>query len=731
MVNDTKGRVNHLLKKSNSYFKQRNLLQAVELVEECLILSNEDDFIEGKVRANLMLAEIYNVIAQYQGDQDAGRKGFNFAEKAITLAKSHLPDHDVLIDAYIVLAQSYLHQKDFNQAGSLIESARKLSDDKANTNGLIRSLAAKSRLAVAQNKFKLALTEVEQCLQIIDKAPAAIPETTQAEVYQQLCKIYVKRQEHGKVLDYSEKLLILSQNTKDLEKEMTALGNLGIYYAVKAKYKLSMQYFLETLDKSKKINYRSITSNSLINIATIYAQLYNFNDALERYNILLEEYNDVIDDNTRVIIFNNLGRIYFSTERYDLAEEQYNKALELAEASNYREMVARSYAHLSETAAVRGDFDTAHAKADLAEALIQELGEINGKQINLINRGNIHFHQKDYGNAMKLISRGVVLSKRMKDEASEIRGYKLLAKVYKHLGAFEQALKYQMIYSKVQEDFNKEIRNRQIIDLEIKHAIKEKQQEIEQLVKENKLQGLLLEQSDQLAKQNGQLLQVNDELRQFAYVVSHDLKEPLRMIGSYTQLIHKLHKDSFNKDSESYFDFVKEGVGRMNNLLDGLLRYATVGRDDIDMKTVNLTEAVELAVINLSVSIKEVNATVHTENLPKVITIRALWIQVFQNLISNAIKFHREGVDPVVEITGQETDTEVIISIKDNGIGIAEEFKDRIFVIFQRLHARSKYEGTGIGLAICQKIMQRLGGRIWFESEEGEGTTFYCAVPLK
>ena len=119
----------------------------------------------------------------------------------------------------------------------------------------------------------------------------------------------------------------------------------------------------------------------------------------------------------------------------------YNKALELAQTCQYREMVARSYAHLSETAAVRGDFETAHAKADLAEALIQELGEINGKQINLINRGNIHFHQKDYGNAMKLISRGVVLSKRMKDEASEIRGYKLLAKVYKHLGAFEQALK--------------------------------------------------------------------------------------------------------------------------------------------------------------------------------------------------------------------------------------------------------------------------------------------------
>ena len=122
---------------------------------------------------------------------------------------------------------------------------------------------------------------MEQCLQIIDKTSTAIPETTQAEVYQQLCKIYVKRQEHGKVLDYSEKLLILSQNTKDLEKEMTALGNLGIYYAVKAKYKLSMQYFLETLDKSKKINYRSITSNSLINIATIYAQLYI--DQLEKY----------------------------------------------------------------------------------------------------------------------------------------------------------------------------------------------------------------------------------------------------------------------------------------------------------------------------------------------------------------------------------------------------------------------------------------------------------------
>ncbi len=148
---------------------------------------------------------------------------------------------------------------------------------------------------------------------------------------------------------------------------------------------------------------------------------------------------------------------------------------------------------------------------------------------------------------MKLISQGIVAAKRMGDIANEIRGYQLLSNIYRKKKDFEKALDYQLIYSNARENFAKEQRNRQIIDLEIKNAITEKQKEIEQLTKENEFQAILLKQSDKIADQNAQLLAANDELRQFAYVASHDLKEPLRMIGSYIQLIHRLHADQFTE----------------------------------------------------------------------------------------------------------------------------------------------------------------------------------------
>lgn len=142
-----------------------------------------------------------------------------------------------------------------------------------------------------------------------------------------------------------------------------------------------------------------------------------------------------------------------------------------------------------------------------------------------------------------------------------------------------------------------------------------------------------------------------------------------------------------------------------------------------------LNDAIELAVINLRVSIEETEAVINIPQLPTVRSIQSLLIQLFQNLISNAIKFRKPGTQPVVHLGAVEAEEEVIVSVKDNGIGIAPEYQERIFVIFQRLHTRVRYEGAGIGLSICQKIMQRLGGRIWIESEVNQGATFFIALP--
>ena len=172
-----------------------------------------------------------------------------------------------------------------------------------------------------------------------------------------------------------------------------------------------------------------------------------------------------------------------------------------------------------------------------------------------------------------------------------------------------------------------------------------------------------------------------------------------------------------------------DGVDRMNNLLDGLLKYATVGRGEQLLKPVNLNDSLIICQSNLRLLIAENQAEIISDELPTINGIPSLISQLFQNLISNALKFQKEDNTPKIIITSEEKEDEYIISIKDNGIGIKPEYKDRIFVIFQRLHARTEYEGTGIGLALCYKIMQRMGGKIWVESELGEGATFYFNFP--
>jgi len=361
--------------------------------------------------------------------------------------------------------------------------------------------------------------------------------------------------------------------------------------------------------------------------------------------------------------------------------------------------------------------------------LLKDLGDLNGRQINLINQGSIAFEEGNNDQAIILTSQGIAASKRMRDDSSEIRGYKVLAKIYQQRGDFEQALQYQLVYSSAQERYLRERRNRQVLDLEIKYAIRDKQLEIETLRKENEYQSLLLKQNENISNKNAQLMQVNEELRQFAYVASHDLKEPLRMIGSYTQLIHRRHKEVFDEESTTFFNFVSEGVTRMNTLLDALLRYATIGKSEEDFEWLELKDAVELAVINLRVRIEETGAEITCGNLPKVHSIKSLLIQLFQNLISNAIKFRKKETIPVININTEESDEEFTLKVSDNGIGIAPEFQERIFIIFQRLHTRVDYQGAGIGLSICLKIVQRLGGKIWVESEFGKGATFCITIP--
>jgi len=228
-----------------------------------------------------------------------------------------------------------------------------------------------------------------------------------------------------------------------------------------------------------------------------------------------------------------------------------------------------------------------------------------------------------------------------------------------------------------------------------------------------------------------ELRRSNEELEQFAYIASHDLQEPLRMVASYTQLLERRYAAQLDDAAREFIGYAVDGAKRMQLFIAGLLAYSRVGTERREMATVNIRETFEAAVANLRIAIEESGATVEARDLPVVRGDPRQLTQVLQNLIGNALKFRKPGTPPRIEAWGErEGDASWRISVRDNGIGLDPRFSERVFTIFQRLHTRDEYEGTGLGLAICKKIVERHGGRIWVESKEGEGAAFSFTLPI-
>ncbi|ADZ10498.1 multi-sensor signal transduction histidine kinase [Methanobacterium lacus] len=219
----------------------------------------------------------------------------------------------------------------------------------------------------------------------------------------------------------------------------------------------------------------------------------------------------------------------------------------------------------------------------------------------------------------------------------------------------------------------------------------------------------------------------NKELEQFAYVASHDLQEPLRMVASFTQLLERRYKNHLDDDANDYIDFIVEGAQRMKDLIDDLLAFSRLNTEVHKFEPILVEVALDDVSFNLKSSIEENNATITYDPLPTINGDPSQIRQLFQNLISNAIKFHGD-TPPKIHVSAQELDDECIFGVTDNGIGINQNHQEQIFSIFKRLHTRKDYEGTGIGLAICKRIVERHGGKIWVESEEGNGSTFYFTI---
>jgi light-regulated signal transduction histidine kinase (bacteriophytochrome) len=220
----------------------------------------------------------------------------------------------------------------------------------------------------------------------------------------------------------------------------------------------------------------------------------------------------------------------------------------------------------------------------------------------------------------------------------------------------------------------------------------------------------------------------NEELEQFAYIASHDLQEPLRMVASYTQLLSRRYKGKLDSDADEFISFAVDGASRMERLIKDLLAYSRVGTETKDLLDTSSEEALQQALINLRGAVEESGAQVTHDPLPIVVADEMQLIQLFQNLVGNAIKYQNPGIPRVHISAARDSEKRWKFSVQDNGLGIDSQYFEKIFGMFQRLHKREEFEGTGVGLAICKKIVERHGGSISVESQLGHGSTFCFAL---
>jgi light-regulated signal transduction histidine kinase (bacteriophytochrome) len=223
----------------------------------------------------------------------------------------------------------------------------------------------------------------------------------------------------------------------------------------------------------------------------------------------------------------------------------------------------------------------------------------------------------------------------------------------------------------------------------------------------------------------------NSELEQFAYVASHDLQEPLRMITSFLTQLEKKYADALDEKAKEYIFYAVDGAKRMRHIILDLLEYSRVGKSNDKISAIDINEIVSDFEVLHSKQIEELNAVIVKKNLPVIKNYKTPIRQLFQNIISNGLKYHREDIKPEIVIEAVSQNDYWMFTISDNGIGIDKQYFSKIFEIFQRLHNKDEYSGTGIGLSISQKIIDKLGGKIWLESEIGKGSSFHFTIPFE
>ena len=654
-----------------------------------------------------------------------------------------------------------MKDQDLPKAGQLIDKALKLAQNISYDEGLAKAYKTKGVLAWYKGDIDGAKVLFQKALRQFEKTG------DKKEIANTINNIGLAHQTTGDYTLSIEQLSRALEIRKEIEDSAgmaTSYNNLGVLYHMTGDFEKSLKFHTQALKIRQEIGDVKNSAHSYLNVGNIYMVTGDLDKALESFSDGLDIHQKTNNRRGMADAHTNIGDIYLEGKAHEEALEHYLEALVIREKLDDKTGVRESLSSIGKVHFARKDYKQAIANYVRALTISQTMDDKPGmlEQYNLL--GACYNRLENPEVALSYLTKSMTLAKEIGALTELSKAYQLAADAHVLRAEFAEAYGYQRRYIEAKDSMFNQEKTRALVEMQTQYDVESKEREIDLLTKDTQIfqlqkRGLMIglitllfgglasffyyryrvqtrsarilfSQKQEIEAQNRELSISNRDLEQFAYVVSHDLKQPLRTIGSYVGLIERRYKEDLGEDGQEFMDFITSGVRRMSTLLGDLLEYSQTGKRGDD-EVVDLNDVMNVASQNLIQQIREENALVKVDPMPELIGNKNALVQLFQNLVSNAIKFRGDDL-PVVEVGYEDEGDHHLISVRDNGIGIDEAYKEKIFVVFQRLHhTQDVYPGTGIGLSICQKVVKQHGGDIWVESNYGQGSTFFIRLPKR
>ncbi|MEM7372313.1 MAG: tetratricopeptide repeat protein [Bacteroidota bacterium] len=674
-------------------------------------------------------------------------------EVSLQLAKS---DTQKVI-LYNQLAWEYKDQ-DLEKADEFVKKAIQLADRKAFRKGLAMGYKNKGVISLYQG-------EMEEAKQYLNDAILQFEilhdKGQKANTLNNLGMYWQMIGNNREALAHFEASAAIREVLGNEKWIGNSCNNLGVMHYFMGNYEEALQSHLRALKIWKRIGDQKEITSSFLNLGAVYMVMEDYDQALAYFMDGLRSAEHLENLRGMADAYANIGDVHLKRKDFPEALRYYQQALHYREILTDKTGIREALGLIGEVYSAQSNHHEAVNYYLRSLHISQAIGDKTGSVSQYNHLGQALIEQGKSDEALSYLFDGEKAAMELQLKPELARAYRLISKAYVVKKDYPLAFQYQQKYMETKDQIFSEESTQKMMEMKIQYESEVQKNEIDLLKKDKAIFELqrdrwvfislmlllfgvsafifyryivqtrtsmtLANQKREIAIKNQELQISNRDLEQFAHVVSHDLKQPMRTIASFIGLIERRYRPMLDREGEVFIDYVLGGVERMNSVLSDLLTYSQIGTKD-NQEAVDLNQLGKLAIQNLAHMVEEHDAKITLGPLPTIFGDRSGLLRLFQNLIGNGIKFHREA-PPEIILRAEEYSDHYLLIVEDNGIGIKKEYQHKIFDVFHRLHSPEEYPGTGIGLSICQKVVKQHKGELWVKSIPGKGSKFFFTLP--